>query len=281
MSPPLGPVSPRVWRWASGSPSRSAVAAVYHPSSIEGGSSTAMLSVTAIHAPRPAVDWHSGASGAERAPEEAVLQPDKVSLSSEARSQLREADAGAAQATAPQGGATAPRGAGGAEAAPGGPPAAGQGQLSEAQRQEVQELQQRDAHVRAHEAAHQAAGGDLTGPASFSFQVGPDGRSYAVGGEVPVQARSGRTPDETIAIARRVRAAALAPADPSPADLAAAASATQVELRAMQQKRQQAEQPGAGARPGAGGVAAAGPVTTPQANLERVIVRAPEPEPFM
>lgn len=277
---PLGATSPRVWRWASGSPSRSAVAAVYHPARAEGGSATAMFSVTSIRAPRPVVDWHTSASGVERSAEEAVLEPDKVSLSSEARSQLRGADAGAGQAAPPQGDGAAPQGARGATAAPGGAPAAGQGRLSEAQRQEVQELQQRDAHVRAHEAAHQAAGGDLTGPASFSYQVGPDGRSYAVGGEVPVQARSGRTPDETIAIARRVRAAALAPADPSPADLAAAASATQVELRAMQQKRQASSQPGAGARPGTGG-AAAGPITSPQANLERVIVRAPEPEPFM
>jgi len=143
--------------------------------------------------------------------------------------------------------------------------------LSSEARGELLKLQQRDAHVRAHEAAHQAAGGDLTGPASFSYQLGPDGRSYAVGGEVPLHAPSGRTPDETIALARRVRAAALAPSDPSAADLAAASAASQVELRAMQQKRQEGSRaPGPQA-----------PAATPQPSLERVIARAPEAEPFL
>jgi hypothetical protein len=140
---------------------------------------------------------------------------------------------------------------------------AGGRELDEAQQRELDELRKRDLHVRAHEAAHQAAGGELTGPASFTYRVGPDGRSYAVGGEVPIAARQGRTPDETIAIARKVRAAALAPSDPSSADLAAAAMATQVELRAQQQKRQQSEGDAAGA-------------TVPAATMH-----APEPEPFL
>jgi hypothetical protein len=143
------------------------------------------------------------------------------------------------------------------------------GALTPDQQREVERLRERDAHVRAHEAAHQAAGGGLTGPASFTYRLGPDGRSYAVGGEVPVLGRSGRTADETIDMARRVRAAALAPSDPSSADLAAAAAASQVEARAMQQKRQ-LQQGQAGAAP-----------APRQAELERVVVRAPEPEPFM
>jgi hypothetical protein len=135
--------------------------------------------------------------------------------------------------------------------------------LDDAQLRELEALRRRDRHVRSHEAAHQAAGGDLAGPASFTYRVGPDGRSYAVGGEVPIASRRGRTPDETIAIARRVRAAALAPTDPSAADLAAAAAATQVEMQARQQKRQ------AQGGPGGGG-------TVPAAAM-----RAPEPEPFL
>lgn len=141
--------------------------------------------------------------------------------------------------------------------------------LDPEERREVERLRERDAHVRAHEAAHQAAGGELTGPASFTYRLGPDGRSYAVGGEVPVLGRSGRTPDETIAMARRVRAAALAPSDPSAADLAAAAAASQVEAQAAEQQR--------ALRRGE-----AGPASAPQrADLERLVVRAPEPEPFM
>lgn len=107
------------------------------------------------------------------------------------------------------------------------------GKLTVEQQRQVAWLQQRDVHVRQHEAAHQAAGGSLTGGASFSYQIGPDGRSYAVGGEVPVRLASGRTPDETIANARQARRAALAPSDPSAADLAVANAAAQMEQAAQ------------------------------------------------
>jgi len=115
------------------------------------------------------------------------------------------------------------------------------GELTEAQLREVTDLRRRDAHVRAHEAAHQAAAGGLAGTARYTFRTGPDGRAYAVGGEVALRSSGGRTPDETISIARRIRAAALAPADPSPADLAAASAATAAELRALDLKRRQAD----------------------------------------
>jgi hypothetical protein len=253
-----------------------------------------VFNITSISAPRPPVDWYSTAQGVERPPEEALLPADRVSLSSEARQQLRRAG-GAEERGEGRGGEAAEAKGGeakGAEGkagepstggAKGGAGAAGKqagGKLSAEQQAQVTELQQRDSHVRSHESAHQAAGGDLTGPASYSYQTGPDGRSYAVGGEVPIQSRSGRTPDETIAIARRVRAAALAPSDPSPADLAAASAASQVELAASQQKRQQGAQAakGGGAGPQQPG---SPPITTPRANLERLIVRAPEEQPFL
>jgi hypothetical protein len=108
--------------------------------------------------------------------------------------------------------------------------------LTAEQQRQITDLKQRDTHVRQHEAAHQAAGGSLTGAASFSYQSGPDGRSYAVGGEVPIRLASGRTPDETIGNARQARAAALAPSDPSPQDLSVAAAATQLEMSAVRQK---------------------------------------------
>jgi hypothetical protein len=113
-------------------------------------------------------------------------------------------------------------------------------ELTPEQRREVQELQARDAHVRAHEAAHQAAGGALSGGASFTFQMGPDGRSYAVGGEVPIRMEQGGTGDETIENARQVRRAALAPADPSPQDLSIAAQAMSMEQAAQSRKAREA-----------------------------------------
>jgi hypothetical protein len=99
----------------------------------------------------------------------------------------------------------------------------------------VAELAQQDRQVRAHEAAHQAVAGSLGGAASFTYRTGPDGKSYAVGGEVPIDMSGGRTPEETVARAEQIRAAALAPVDPSAQDLAIAAEASQMEAAAQAQ----------------------------------------------
>ena len=112
-------------------------------------------------------------------------------------------------------------------------------QLTPDEQRLVKELAQTDEHVRAHEAAHQAAAGSMGGAVSFTYETGPDGKSYAVGGEVPVDLSSGRTPEETIARAQQVRAAALAPADPSPQDLSVAAAASQMEAMARAQMAQE------------------------------------------
>ena len=92
---------------------------------------------------------------------------------------------------------------------------------------QVAKLKARDAAVRAHEEAHIAAGGSVVkGGASFTYLEGPDGRSYAVGGEVSVDtAPVPDNPSATIAKANAIRAAALAPADPSPQDLSVASEA--------------------------------------------------------
>src|SRR5690606_18669390 len=52
------------------------------------------------------------------------------------------------------------------------------------QQLEVLELSQRDREVRSHELAHAAVGGQYAGSPSYSFTRGPDGRRYAVAGEV-------------------------------------------------------------------------------------------------
>jgi len=129
---------------------------------------------------------------------------------------------------------------------------AGASKLTAEQQRQVVQPRQVDARVRQHEAAHQAAGGSLTGAASFPYRTGPDGRSYAVGGEVPVRLQAGRTPGETIANARRARRAALAPSDPSPQDLAVAAQAGGMEQAAAARRSQQAAR-AYGSPPRAGG----------------------------
>ena len=106
-------------------------------------------------------------------------------------------------------------------------------ELTPAQQAQVTELQARDTQVRAHEAAHLAAGaGVVTGSASFTYQRGPDNKQYAVGGEVPIDASAGRVPEETISKMQRVRTAALAPRDPSSTDYQVASTATMLELKA-------------------------------------------------
>jgi hypothetical protein len=104
----------------------------------------------------------------------------------------------------------------------------------------VYELQARDAEVRAHEAAHQGAGGGLTGGANYSYQRGPDGKMYAIGGEVSISMPGGSTPEELISNAQQVITAALAPADPSAQDMSVAASARAIMVQAQQEKAKEA-----------------------------------------
>lgn len=108
------------------------------------------------------------------------------------------------------------------------------GTLTPEEQLQLRELQQTDRKVRAHEMAHIAASGGLaSGGASFSYRTGPDGQRYAVGGEVSIDTSAGRTPEETLAKATRVKAAALAPADPSSQDRKVAAMADRMAMQAL------------------------------------------------
>ncbi len=168
---------------------------------------------------------------------EGLLPRDCVTLSGEARSRAEGGQDGTIRDAASRDAAAKTSKDAAAKGGKDGKAKAGTAkQLTADQQRDLVELQQTDTHVRQHEAAHQAAGGSLTGGASFSYQQGPDGRSYAVAGEVPVSLRSGRTPDETINNARQARRAALAPADPSAQDLAVASQATQMEMAAHARK---------------------------------------------
>ncbi len=111
--------------------------------------------------------------------------------------------------------------------------------LSEEQLQQVEELKRTDREVRAHEAAHQAAAGSLARGKSFSYQTGPDGRRYAVGGEVRIDVSPvANDPEATIQKMQRVRRAALAPAEPSSQDRAVAAQASRTEAQARSELTQ-------------------------------------------
>lgn len=113
------------------------------------------------------------------------------------------------------------------------------GELSSEEQRVVNELQAADTNVRAHEAAHMAAGGGLTSPASYTYERGPDNKMYAVAGEVGISTGEGNTPQESLNKAQTIRRAALAPADPSPQDLKVAAQAASMEMSARAQIMQE------------------------------------------
>lgn len=143
-------------------------------------------------------------------------------------------------------GASLPKGGKAATVAPRG--ADGIALSSDAQRV-LSELKAIDAKVRAHEAAHLAAGAGLVrGGASFSYVRGPDGKQYAVAGEVAID--TGGVPGDpkaTLAKAEQIQAAALAPSDPSPQDRAVAAAASALAAQAQAELSRQG--PDAGNRP--------------------------------
>lgn len=131
-------------------------------------------------------------------------------------------------------------------------------ELSAEESQQLEKLKARDREVRAHELAHLAAAGSLaTSGASFTYQRGPDGASYAIGGEVQIDTSSGSNPEETIRKAQIIRAAAQAPAEPSGQDRSVAAKASQMEAKARAELATADEEEGSEA---AGGVAATGDI---------------------
>jgi hypothetical protein len=108
-------------------------------------------------------------------------------------------------------------------------------QQEQQQKQELQvkELADRDQEVRTHEQAHQSTGGQYAGSPTYEFAMGPDGKRYATGGGVSIDIGTiPGDPRATIAKMQQVRAAALAPADPSAQDLSVARSAAAKETHA-------------------------------------------------
>lgn len=114
-------------------------------------------------------------------------------------------------------------------------------ELSPEEKQVLADLRTRDRDVRAHEQAHLAAAGPYAkGPPSFEFQTGPDGKSYAVGGEVQIDtSKVAGNPQATLVKAQTIRRAANAPRDPSAQDRQVAAQAAQLEAEARQEIKAQ------------------------------------------
>lgn len=122
--------------------------------------------------------------------------------------------------------------------------------LSPAEQRQIRELQQIDRTVREHEQAHLSAGrGVVTSGANFTYTYGPDGRQYAIAGEVGIDTSPERKPEENIDKGIRIQEAALAPRDPSPQDYQVAAVGSRLEgqgrgdlVRQQQEERVATEQ---------------------------------------
>ncbi|WIM04676.1 MAG: putative metalloprotease CJM1_0395 family protein [Candidatus Nitricoxidivorans perseverans] len=119
-------------------------------------------------------------------------------------------------------------------------------ELSTAEIRRIRELKQVDRTVREHEAAHLRAGsGVVTSGANFTYTYGPDGKQYAVAGEVGIDTSPEKKPEDNIDKGERIQIAALAPKDPSPQDYRVAAIGSQLEAQgqtdlAIQQREEAA-----------------------------------------
>jgi hypothetical protein len=142
----------------------------------------------------------------------------------------------------------------------------------------VQQLKQRDREVRSHELAHKAIAGQYArGAPSYEYRIGPDGKRYAVGGEVSIDMSKSNDPRETLRKAEVIRRAAMAPAHPSMQDrqIAQQASAMAAEARhelltRAEQDEAAVAQAGAGRQNTAAGSESGGTTLNPGHTLVRI-----------
>ena len=111
---------------------------------------------------------------------------------------------------------------------------------------EIAKLVSRDQEVRTHEQAHAAVGGRYAGAPSYTYERGPDGKRYAVGGEVSIDTSPiPNDPEATLRKMEVVIRAALAPAEPSAQDRQVAAQAqlqmAEARVELAQQQRSELE----------------------------------------
>ncbi|MCX7723824.1 MAG: hypothetical protein N2042_01075 [Thermodesulfovibrio sp.] len=83
----------------------------------------------------------------------------------------------------------------------------------------IQKLKQIENRGIAHKMAHKGVAGKYAGAVTYQYTRDPDGKLYITGGEVFLDTREERQPEDTIKKMEIIIAAALAPADPSPQDI--------------------------------------------------------------
>lgn len=143
----------------------------------------------------------------------------------------------------------------------------GEDALTPAEQRRVAELKRIDAEVRAHEQAHISVGRELitSGP-HYTYTYGPDGKQYAVSGEVSINTSPEPRAQANIDKGQRVQDTALAPTDPSPQDHSVAATGRRLEEQGRSDLREE--------RQGDSAMSAG----TPTDSRLRAYVSAPQPE---
>ena len=114
-------------------------------------------------------------------------------------------------------------------------------------RKRIPVIQKKNLHSRRHENAHKAAAAGLTTSApNYEYETGPDGKKYAVAGDVNVSYKHSDDPEVNLRNAQQLKASALAPADPSSQDRKVAAQAdreiAQARQDILEEQRQMSEE---------------------------------------
>ncbi len=109
-------------------------------------------------------------------------------------------------------------------------------ELTQKEQQELTQLKNTDAEVKRHENAHKAmaAGLQTSGP-NYEYEIGPDGKKYAVAGDVNISYQKSSDPEVNLKNAQKLKAAALAPAEPSTQDRSVARKADMEIAKAKQE----------------------------------------------
>ena len=155
-------------------------------------------------------------------------------------------------------------------------------ELTDAEQRQVEKLKQRDRVVREHERAHATAGGNIAGSPSFTFVTGPDGKQYAVGGEVSIDVSPvPGNPQATIRKMEQVKRAALAPSNPSSQDRRVASQADAAILQAKQelaeQRREEQAENAQGPSDAGRDIGSQDPVFDPEGRFRRPVGGAGQP----
>ena len=109
-------------------------------------------------------------------------------------------------------------------------------ELTPEEEQQVAKLKTTDAEVKRHENAHKAAAGGLkTSAPNYEYETGPDGKKYAVAGDVNISYEKSSDPNVNLKNAQKLKAAALAPAEPSAQDRSVARKADMEIAKAKQE----------------------------------------------